>query len=184
MHLAHFDRQEFIEHRWDWNRGEHSFFCEPTQQGKSHLIWQLAGKVLDDYEADRRFSFAALMPKPADPATRQWMARLGLAETPAWPPAPRWPWRERPRGHVVWPKHDPALDVEVNWRQVAGPMKTCMQRQYWAGNSLTIGDDSHILAVLMGLNPQIEQHLTAGGASIARCGWPTRSHRAASRQGP
>src|SRR5271166_6411084 len=113
MHLAHFDRDTFVGRRFDWNRGEHAFFCEPTQQGKSHLIWQLIGKVLRDLEDDRKFSFASLMPKPADPATRDWMARLNLAESPGWPPAAKWPWQEKPAGHVVWPRHDKTLDAEA-----------------------------------------------------------------------
>jgi hypothetical protein len=162
MHLAHFERREFIDSRWDWNRGEHAFFCEPTQQGKSFLIWQLLQKVIADHEGGK-LSVATLMPKPADPATRQWAEALNLAETPTWPPAQKWPWQDKPAGHVVWPRHDPALDAKANRKQIASILRRALHDQYWRGNSLTVGDDSHILAVLMELNPEIEEHLTAGG---------------------
>jgi hypothetical protein len=161
VRLARFERREFLDRRFDWNFGEHAFFCEPTQQGKSYMMYQMAQKVLRDYE--RSVSLASLMPKPADPATREWMAQLNLAETPRWPPPPRWPWQRKPAGHVVWPPHDPSLPAAENWKRCSKVLSACMRQQYWRGNSLTLGDDSHILAVLMQLNPEIEQHLTAGG---------------------
>lgn len=169
MHLAHFERGEFIEHRFDWNRGEHAFFCEPTQQGKSFLIWQLLEKVLADHQGD--LCAVTLMPKPGDAPTRQWSARLNLKATPTWPPPSKWPWQEKPAGYVVWPPHDASLPAGENRKQVAVHLRKALHSQYTGGNSLTVADDAHILSALMGLNEEIETLLTAG-AGIERSGRP------------
>lgn len=159
MRLARFDRDEFVGHRWDWNRGEHVYWCEPTQQGKSFLANQVIQRTLPDHEGIR---FVSLMPKPRDPATSEWMPRIGLKETPSWPP-PRWPWQGKPPGYVLWPKHLKNATPKDNRAHIAGIMRTCLRDMYWGGNSITFMDDAHIGAVLCGLNPELEEHLTAGG---------------------
>jgi hypothetical protein len=161
VRLARFDRPEFLGHRFDWNPGEHVCFCEPTQQGKSYLAHQMIGRVLDQYEGTN-LQFASLMPKPRDPATSEWMPRLNLRETPVWPPLPRL-FGKKPAGHVVWPRHNKTLAPAANREQLAAVIRKCLAEQYWRGDSLTFADDVHITAVLLKLNDQFEEFLTAGG---------------------
>jgi hypothetical protein len=160
MRLARFERGEFAEHYWDWNPGEHVYFCEPTQQGKSYLANQLIQRTLPENPGIR---FASLMPKPRDPATSEWAPRIGLEVADRWPPPPRLPWRKKPAGHVLWPKHLKDAAPKQNRAHIAGIMRGCLRDMYWGGNSITFADDAHIAAVLCGLNPEFEEHLTAGG---------------------
>src|SRR5580698_9603876 len=124
MRLARFERDEFVGHRFDWYPGEHVFFCEPTQQGKSYLANQLIGRTLQKYDGTG-LRFASLMPKPRDPATSEWMPRLNLRETPNWPPQPR-VFGRQPAGHVLWPKHLTNVPPEKNREHVGGILKKCM----------------------------------------------------------
>ena len=164
MRLARFDRDEFVGHRFDWNRGEHLYACEPSGQGKSRLIGDLIERVLPEYDDLR---FASLMPKPRDLATTELVSRLGLKVTDRWPPPPRWPGQQKPPGYVLWPKHLKDAEPKDNRAHIAGIMRPCVKDMYWGGNSLLFADDAHIAAVLCGLNPEFEEHLTAGTAMDA-----------------
>jgi hypothetical protein len=160
MRLARFERDEFVNHRWDWNPGEHVFFCEPTQQGKSFLANQLIQRTLPLHPDIR---FCSLMPKPRDPSTSEWAPKIGLKVIDRWPPPPRWPMQEKPAGHVLWPKHLKDVPPKQNREHIAAVMRPALKELYWKGNSITFADDAHIAAVLCGLNPEFEEHLTAGG---------------------
>jgi hypothetical protein len=111
-------------------------------------------------------TYVSLMPKPRDLATTEWAQTLGLRETPDWPPRKKF-FESKPRGYVLWPKHDPSLDDAADNERVGGVMRRCLNQQYWKGNSITFGDDAHNLAVHHGLNPQMETMWTAGGSSGA-----------------
>lgn len=161
MRLARFERDEFVGHRFDWQRGEHLYASEPTQQGKSFLLNQLIQRVLSEYEPGE-LRFASLMPKPRDPATSEWAPRIGLQVIDKWPPPPKL-FAAKPAGHVLWPKHLKNVTPKENREHIAGVMRPCIKDFYWGGNSLLFVDDAHIAAVLCGLNPEFEEHLTAGG---------------------
>ena len=160
MRLARFERGDFLENYWDWNPGEHVYLCEPTQQGKSYLANQLIQRTLPENEGIR---FVSLMPKPRDPATSEWVPRIGLKVTGTWPPPAKFPWQQKPPGYVLWPKHLKDATPKENREHIAGIMRGCIKDMYWGGNSITFADDAHIAAVLCGLNPEFEEHLTAGG---------------------
>lgn len=156
-------REEFFDQYWDYNPGEHVSFLGPTRYGKTYLSYQ----CLDHAMAQNpQLTVASLMPKPRDPATTEWAGKLDLRETPDWPARKRL-FESKPRGYVLWPKHDPSLSAEANREQIATVMRKCLHRQYWNGNSITFADDIHIAAVLMGLNPEMEQFWTAGGSNKA-----------------
>jgi hypothetical protein len=106
------------------------------------------------------------MPKSSDDAASEWATRLGLKETPDWPPRNRW-WQEKPRGYICWPPHDPSLDAAADREQVGNILRRCMHQQYWSGDSITFADDIHVIAVLMSLNAECEQFWTAGRSSGA-----------------
>lgn len=166
MALENVERDVFLDHLWDYNLGEHLYACEPTQQGKSRFIWQLAQRTLNDYDPGD-VSFLSLMPKPWDPATSEWAPRIGLKIIDRYPPPPRWPWQQKPYGHVLWPKHVRNADVKINRARLASVMRPALQAQYYRHGSITFVDDAHICAVMLGLNDQIEEHLTAAGSNQA-----------------
>jgi hypothetical protein len=113
-----------------------------------------------------QLQIASLMPKSTDDAASAWAKTLGLEEVHDWPPRKRW-WRQTPNGFICWPEHDPGLDAQADRTMVGGILRKCMHQQYWAGNSITFADDIHVIAVLMGLNPECEQFWTAGRSSGA-----------------
>lgn len=158
--LAYFERGDFLENIWDYEGGEHVAAFEPTQQGKTYFLHQLLERTLAEHEGIRHVS---LMPKPRDPATRYWAARLNLQITDTWPPPGRWPWQGRPAGHVLWPRHIKNTDAKTRREAVGAVLRKGLQDQYWHGNSITLADDAHVLAVLMHLNPDLEETLTNGG---------------------
>lgn len=156
-------REEFFSEYFDYRPGEHVSFIYPTRRGKTHLAYQCLDSAM---RQNPELSVASLMPKPRDPATTSWAAQLNLKEIPEWPPKRKW-WQDKPRGHVLWPRHDPSLDAAVNREMIAEKLRKCLSSQYWAGDSITFADDVHNLAILMGLNPELEEFWTAGGSSGA-----------------
>ena len=159
MRLARFERPDFLDNYWDWNPGEHVFFSEPTQQGKSFFANQLIQRTLPENPGIR---FCSFMPKPRDPATSEWAPKIGLKVIDHWPPPKTW-FGEKPAGHVLWPKHLKDAPPKENREHLAAIMRMALRDLYWGGNSIAFLDDAHIAAVLCGLNPELEEHLTAGG---------------------
>lgn len=161
--MLRFTREEFLSEYFDYRPGEHVSFIYPTRRGKTHLAYQCLDAAMKQHP---ELSVASLMPKPRDPATTSWAANLSLKEIDEWPPRNRW-WQDRPRGYVLWPHHDPSLEASANREMIAGRLRKCLSAQYWRGNSITFADDVHNLAILMGLNPELEEFWTAGGSSGA-----------------
>ena len=151
-------RAEFLDEYFTYRPGEHASWIYPTQRGKTHFAYQCLREAM---RQQPQLQVVSIMPKPNSPATARWAAALGLCETPVWPPQ-RWPWQEKPAGYVLWPKHSRQLDAAANRARVAAQIRKCLHAQYWAGNSITLCDDVYIAAVLMGLNPECEEHWTAG----------------------
>lgn len=159
MRLAHIPRDEFLACFWDYQPGEKVAFFEPTQQGKTHLMYQMLAVAAAQQP---HLSVVSLMPKSRSPATQAWAGRLGLQITDRWPPPARWPWEDKPAGHVLWPKHLKNAGVKENREHLAGVFRAAMTQRFRAGNGITAADDVHVL-VLLGLNPELEEHLIAGG---------------------
>jgi hypothetical protein len=109
-----------------------------------------------------RLTAVSVMPKPNSPSTAAWAKALRFREVPEWPPPKHRFWEDKPRGYVLWPRHRKDLPAAENRTQIAEQVRKCLHSQYWRGNSITFADDVHIEAVLMGLNPELEQLWTAG----------------------
>ena len=168
MRVARLPREEFLTTRFDYQPGEHVSFIEPTQGGKTHLAYQMLGRAMDRWPELRTVS---LMPKSRDPATNAWADRLGMKTLDAWPPRKQW-LGEKPAGYVLWPPHLSGADPEVNRAHLARIFRKCLAAQFSDGNSVTLADDVYNLAVLLGLNMDLEEHWTAG--SGGGCGlWST-----------
>lgn len=152
------DRQDWLDHYFDYRAGEHVSLIYPTQKGKSTLAWQMMGAAL---RRNPGLDAATLMPKPNSPSTARWARTMNFRETPEWPPRKKL-FESEPDGYVVWPKHRKDIPAAENRAQVAAKLRAAMNAMYWKGNCICFADDVFVLAVLMGLNPEAEQFWTAG----------------------
>jgi hypothetical protein len=163
--ITQLDREDFLAHYWAPQPGEHVAFFEPTQQGKTYLMYQCLGRAMEQQPHLRTVTAA---PKPGDPATSYWTQRLGMRVTDTWPP----PWRPfsaKPPGLTLWPKHIRGATPEAlkaNKEHLGRIFAGMMNDQYWEGNSVTVADDAYLL-VLLGMNEHFERLLTAGGGMNA-----------------
>jgi energy-coupling factor transporter ATP-binding protein EcfA2 len=160
---AELDRAEWLESYFDWNPGEHVIIVEPTGGGKTTLMYQMLAAVMPRYPD---LSVVSFMPKPADPSTAAWAARLDLRETPAWPPR-RKLFKGKPAGYVLWPPHPMGVPPEQRRAQVGAILRGGLDAQYAAGNSISLVDDAHSAATYMDLNDYIEEQLVNGRAGGA-----------------
>ena len=168
MRVARIPREVFLNEYFDYQPGEHVSFIEPTQGGKTHLAYQMLDVAMTRWPQLRTVS---LMPKARDPATHSWAQRLNLEIIDGWPPRKKW-LADKPRGHVLWPKHLKGAGPEVNRAHLAVIFRSCLADQFRQGNAITLCDDVYNLAVLLGLNMDLEEHWTAG--SGGGCGlWST-----------
>lgn len=158
MSLLQLDRETFFEEYFEYHPGEHAGWIYPTQKGKTHLAWQTLGSAMRQHPELR---VATLMPKALSPSTARWAKAMNFREVPTWPPQKKL-FQPKPAGYVVWPHHNKDATAAEDRAQVADELRNAMHNQYWSGKSITFADDLHLLAVLMGLNPECEQFWTAG----------------------
>lgn len=163
MRVARIPREVFLQEHFSYQPGEHFSAIEPTQQGKTHITYQAADVAMTQQPQLR---FVSLMPKARDPATHKWAERLQLEIVGTWPPRKRW-WREAPRGFVLWPPHLKNVPTAVNREHLAAIFRACLTDQFQAGEAITLADDVYNLAVLLGLNMDLEEHWTAGAGGGA-----------------
>lgn len=163
MRVARFGRDEFLHDRFSYEPGEHLTGIEPTQGGKTHIIYQCADVAMSQNPDVR---FVSLMPKPRDPATWKWADRLDLKVVDNWPP-PRMIFGSKPRGYVLWPKHLKGAPKEVNRAHLSGIFRKCLTDQYQRGESITLADDIYLIAVMQDLNMDCEEFWTAGSGAGA-----------------
>lgn len=165
MRIAYLPRPEYLNGGFDYEGGEHVVFAEPTQQGKTHLLWQMLDSAMRQHP---ELAVLTLMAKSRDPATRMWAEQLGLKIIDSWPPPGRLPFQAKPRGYVLWPKHPygPGITVQHRRDHVARILRAGMEAQFRQGGAITVADDAHELA-LIGLNPEMEEQLTAGAGGGA-----------------
>lgn len=158
-------REEFLAEMWDYRRGQHVLTIAPTGGGKTWLMWQL---LAESMRQNPSLNVVAFMPKPADPTTAINAARLGMRETPIWPPQKRL-LESKPSGYVVWPRHPhgPGITTVVRRAAVGAILRDAMEDQYWKGNGISFIGDAHSAAAMFDLNPLIEENLVNGRANGA-----------------
>lgn len=159
MSPVQLSREEFLQDYFDYRPGEHVSLIAPTQRGKTHLSYQLLQAAMRQQPG---LDVVSLMPKPNSPATHRWAEALNLRETPDWPPRKKL-FSEQPDGYVMWPRHRADLPAAENRAQLAAKFRKCLSSLYWRGSCIVFADDVFLLAVLMGLNPELEEFWTAGG---------------------
>lgn len=163
MSLLSLSRAEWLDEYFDYRAGEHVVIVEPTGGGKTWLMYQMLGVVMRGHPELSPVSF---MPKAADSSTAMWARSLGLRETPVWPPQRKLSevLSPKPPGHVLWPKHRMDLPPDSRREEVGKVLRTGLDWQYKAGNSISLIDDAHSAATMMGLNSYIEEILVNGRA--------------------
>jgi hypothetical protein len=154
-------RREYLDEYWDYEPGQHVLIVAPTGAGKSYLAWQLLEKSM---ELNPHLKTVVFMPKPRDATTHTNAVRLGLKETPVWPPKKNI-FQSKPRGHVLWPQQDPKATAEARRAGVGAELNKGLNAQYWGGNSISFIDDAHSAATMMNMNSLIEETLTNGRAN-------------------
>jgi hypothetical protein len=97
----HFALDEFASSRFDYRDGHHVAAFGPSQiAGKSTLMFYLLGHVISPERPA-----TALVMKHRDRVVAGWEERLGMRETPTWPPERRIRdlGKGKPPGWVLWP---------------------------------------------------------------------------------
>ena len=178
MRIQRFDRPYWLTRRFRYFPGEHIGIWEPTQGGKTHLMYQML-EVAMQQNPDLRVVSA--MPKSRSPATRRWAEQLDLKIIDRWPPPASL--TGRPPGYVLWPKHLKGAEVPVNRAHLTSHFRRMLAAQYQEGDSITLADDVYIMAVLLGLNMDLEEFWTAGSEGGAALWAPTRSRPGRSAAG-
>lgn len=99
--IRRIDRSEFLEDRWWYDPGEHVTFIGTTGSGKTTLANQLMGATCHE-----EMPGVQLVMKPRDITARTWGKKLEYRTVRTWPPpASGWQVR-RPRGYLLWPRHN------------------------------------------------------------------------------
>lgn len=177
MPLMRIPRQVFINEIWDHRRGEHVLFAEPTQQGKTHLGFQLLGAT------DHAKPPIALVMKPRDATPAKWSAALGYKETPVWPPAPSF--GSKPPGYTLWPKHTLGLDpasIDTTNKNLETQFRRALLDAYGKGDRIVFVDEILGLVEELGLSRELSMLWTRGagmGASL----WSATQKPSGTRQG-
>ena len=119
MGLETFGRDEFLDDVWDYHAGEHVTFLAPTGAGKTELKWGLLRVT-----ATPNVPAVVLASKPKDRTTSTWMRKLDYRKVQSFPPATN-PFRKKPSGYVLWPKHtfDPDVDDAHQARVFSGALR-------------------------------------------------------------
>lgn len=178
--IAEIPRAEFLGCYFDYQPGEHVVYWEPTQQGKTKLMYQMLNVAIAQ---NPHLSTVSMCPKSVDPATRRASDEFGLKIVDRWPAPPRLPGAAKPPGYVLWPKHLPTtMPVKERRAYLAAIFRQALARQLAKGNSISAIDDAYQMCVILGLNMDVEEILTIGGGAGAG-GWITGQKASGTRQG-
>lgn len=156
-------RDEFLEDYFDYRPGESAVWICPTGGGKTHFMYQALDKALAQNPG---LTTASAMPKPADATTHNWAQQLNLKVTDTYPFQQPWPWQDKPRGHVFWPRHI-RDDEDANQKHLAGQFKKMLSGEYWRGNSIVCVDDAYLVSCQMHLGQYTDKFLIAGRSNKA-----------------
>lgn len=177
--LARFTRGEFKSERWHYEGGEHVAAFEPSQGGKTHWMYELAGAT--DFGPGSRPP-VGLVIKAVDATPASWAKRLGWRETSTWPPRRR-VWEQRPPGYNLWPRHDLSMRddaLEVTQRRQEQEFRKLFLSARKGGQPILAGELYGLLAELHLRSLLIEA--VSRGSSAASPLWYD-SQRTAGTQG-
>lgn len=111
----HYDLETFRTRHFDYRPGHHVGVFGPTQiSGKSTLSFALL-EAVQRLQPD--ITATTLVMKHRDRVVGHWTRRLGLRETPSWPPVRKFsdlpPFGHRPPGWTLWPPQS-LTDVDAD----------------------------------------------------------------------
>jgi hypothetical protein len=150
VRLESFDRAEFLNRRFDYQRGEHVSLIQPTGGGKTHTAFSLLRQV-----AGPGLPGLALVMKPRDPEPARWTRELGWREVGYWPPPARWPWQAAPSGYTLWPRQS-LRDIEADEALLAEQFGRALGHAYQHGDMIVFADEVQGLCEL-----RLQKHLRA-----------------------
>jgi hypothetical protein len=155
--IAHFDRDEFLEHRFDWKSGEHVVVLAPTGWGKTHLLHQLLERV-----ATKDNPAVVLIVKPKDSTVEKFRKRLKWRRIEEYPePAPLLQHlREKTAGVVVWPRH--RFDPDVDEPRIHRTMRRAILHCYRHGKRIVVVDEAYSMGKEYGLDREMVTVLSKG----------------------
>lgn len=170
MRVLRLDRQDFLDHYWNYKPGQHVAAFGPTQRaGKTHLMFQLLAAAGRPDLRTTAFSM-----KPKDRTVARWSRQLEFKEVPSWPPPPRWPWQDKPPGYMLWPRH--TMDPGVDNLHIGTEFRRAILDGYKRGNTilfldeiygmlaeLTVPDNRKQNGIRRGLQEELLAVLTRGG---------------------
>lgn len=148
-------REEFVRSYWDYNPGEHVTLIEPTQGGKTYLAGQLLGDLAGEVPG------VMLVMKPRDRTPAEITRRIGYKEIPSWPPAPRWPWEDRPPGYTLWPRQT-LKDIDADNKHLKEQFRRALYAVYGQGNQIVFADEVYGLVAELGLAQELTMLWTRG----------------------
>ena len=149
--LAHFTQDEFLQQKWDYQRGQQVFICAPTQAGKTRWGYKLLAAT------EHQNPPVVCVLKPIDPTPEECNRIHGFTETPTWPPKRRHFWQEPVRGYALWPRHSLSLDpasLERTDAHLKRQFETCLMDTYKNGDRVVFVDEVY------GLLSELKMHKT------------------------
>jgi energy-coupling factor transporter ATP-binding protein EcfA2 len=148
------DRADFLARYWRYQAGEHVTLLGPTGSGKTTLGYQLL-----DFACGPRLPGVVLVMKPRDRTAVKWNKLLDYRRVRNWPP-PVVPWRNKPRGWTLWPRHtfEPDQDDQLLHRE----FRKAMLDSYKKGDRIVFGDEVYGLSKELGLNRELIALWTRG----------------------
>lgn len=155
--VRRFGRGEFFKRRWRYKAGEPVAIIAPMQDGKTTLGYQLL-----QVTAKPSLPAVVLVMKPRDATPAAWTRHLGYAELPIWPPKEQMPWKEKPSGWTLWPRH--TFVVEVDNAHLSEQFAKALQWAYKRGNCIVFADEVYgLIAELDGLQDSLIALWSRGG---------------------
>lgn len=154
--LEYVDRDTFLSEIWDYQPGEHVLFSEPTQQGKTHLAFQLL-----EHSKHIRPPVVLVM-KPRDPTPAEWIRKLRYREVQQWPPGPS---IGRVPGYALWPKHEMSLDrasLDRTNANLAHQCRRALLDTYKTGDRVVFADEIYGLLAELELQDELMALWTRG----------------------
>ncbi len=178
MPVTRFTHEEFLQTRWNYELGQHVSLIAPTRNGKTTMLWDL----LRHTDTERlRIPPVMLVAKPQDAVVAQGLADLDYTEIDRWPPR-KAPWRDKPAGYGLWPKHIKNVPPEVNAAHLGKVFRPAVSECFWGGNSIVVADEVYHLCAVLNMQQELTQHWTQGGGMGAAL-WTATQKPGGTQQG-
>lgn len=150
-----FDREDFLDHYWDYRPGQHVSLIGATDSGKTTLSYQLLQK-----SATPELPAIVLVMKPRDATVEKWDKVLKFRRVRHWPPTPSLWQPRKPPGWTLWPMH--SFDPDVDNERMRGIFRTAILDSYRKGNRILFADEVYGLVHELGLQTECVAVWTRG----------------------